>query len=103
MFLDIDNPTIRGKCKSGGASVHRYKRLFCLRCMVSYSNDHLHVCEGRCIRCLSTTDEHVDEEFEDEIVCANCGRLFLQRSCFELHKTRELNGLYGNYCDFYVP
>ena len=68
--------------------------------MVSYSYDHLHFCEGRCIRCLSTTDEHVDEEFEDEIVCADCGTLFLQRSCFELHKIRELNGLYGNYCDF---
>ena len=73
----MDNPTIHGKRKSGGASAQRYKKLFCLRCMVSYSNDNLHVCEGRCIRCLSTTDEHFNEgDDEDEIVCGDCGRTF---------------------------
>ena len=35
LILNMDNPTIRGK--SGGASAQSYKKLFCLRCMVSYS------------------------------------------------------------------
>ena len=46
LFLNMDNSTIRGKRKSGGASDQRYKKLFCFRCMVLYSNDNLHVCEG---------------------------------------------------------
>ena len=61
LFLSMDNPKIGGKRKSGGASSQRYKKLFCLRCTVSYSNDHLHVCEGHCFRCLSTTDEHLND------------------------------------------
>ena len=42
----------------------------------SYSNDHLHVCEGRCIRCLSTMDEHLNDDNSDEgdqITCGDCG------------------------------
>ena len=61
LFLNMDNPKIRGKRKSGGASSQRYKKLFCLCCMVSYCNDHLHVCEGCCIMCLSTMDEHLND------------------------------------------
>ena len=72
----MDNPKIRGKRKSGGASSQRYKKLFCLCCMVSYSKDHLHVCEGHCIRCLSMTDEHLNDGNSDEgdqITCGDCG------------------------------
>ena len=71
--------------------------------MVSYSNDHLHVCEGRCIRCLSTMDEHLNDGNSDEgdqITCGDCGRAFLQQFCYRVHKQRELNGPYANYCDF---
>ena len=103
LFLNMDNPKIRGKRKSGGASSQRYKKLFCLRCMVSYSNDRLHVCEGRCIRCLSTMDEHLNDDNSDErdqITCGDCGRAFLQQFCYRVHKQRELNGPYVNYCDF---
>ena len=103
LFLNMDNPNIRGKRKSGGTISQRYKKLFCLRCMVSYSNDHLHVCEGRCIRCLSITDEHLNDGNSDEgdqITCGDCGRAFLQQFCYRVHKQRELNGPYANYCDF---
>ena len=89
--------------KSGGASSQRYKKLFCLCCMVSYSNDHLHVCKGHCIRCLSMMDEHLSDDNSDEgdqIACGDCGRAFLQQFCYRVHKQRELNGLYANYCDF---
>ena len=71
--------------------------------MVSYSNDHLHVCEGRCIRCLSTMDEHLNDDNSDEgdqITCGDCGQAFLQQFCYRVHKQRELNGPYANYCDF---
>ena len=71
--------------------------------MVSYSNDHLHVCEGCCIRCLSTTDEHLNDGNSDEgdqITCGDSGRVFLQQFCYRVHKQRELNGPYANYCDF---
>ena len=67
---------------------------------MSYSNN---VCEGRCIRCLSTTDEHFNEgDDEDEIVCGDCGRTFLQISCYQIHKSRKLNGVYETYCIFYA-
>ena len=71
--------------------------------MVSYSNDHLHVCEGRCIRCLSTTDEHLNDDNPnegDQITCGDCGRAFLQQFCYRVRKQCELNGPYANYCDF---
>ena len=50
LFDDVDNPRIGSKRKCGSSP--RYKKLFCLRCMVSYANDHLHICKGRCHRCL---------------------------------------------------
>ena len=103
LFLSMDNLKIRGKRKSGGASSQRYKNLFCLCCMVSYSNDHLHVCEGHCIRCLSTLGEHLNNGNSDEgdqITCGDCGRAFLQQFCYRVHKQRKLNGPYANYCDF---
>ena len=103
LFLNMDNPKIHGKRKSGGASSQRYKKLFHLCCMVSYSNDHLHVCEGHCIRCLSTMDEHLNDDNSDEgdqIACGDCGRAFLQQFCYRVHKQCELNGPYANYCDF---
>ena len=45
LFCDVDTPHIGVKRKHG--SLSRYKKSFCLRCMVSYSNDYLHVCLGR--------------------------------------------------------
>ena len=81
LFLSMNNPKIHGKRKSGGASSQRYKKLFCLHCMVSYSNDHLHVCEGHCIRCLSTMDEHLNDGNSDEgdqITCGDCNSFVIE-------------------------
>ena len=68
-----------------------------------YEWNHLHVCEGRCIRCLSMTDEHLNDgnsEEGDQITCGDCGQAFLQQFCYRVHKQCELNGPYTNYCDF---
>ena len=56
LFNDVDTPEIGTKRKCGSAP--HYKKLFCLRCMVSYSNDYLHVCSGRCHRWLDTNECH---------------------------------------------
>ena len=71
--------------------------------MVSYSNDHLHIGEGHCIRYLSMTDEHLNDDNSDEgdqIACGDCGQAFLQQFWYRVHKQCELNGPYANYCDF---
>ena len=47
------------------------------------------------------TDEHFNErDDEDEIICGDCGRTFLQISCYQIHKSRKLNGVYETYCVF---
>ena len=97
LFDDVDNPRIGSKRKCG--SFPRYKKLFCLRCIVSYANDHLHICKGRCHRCLGTTEDHETNDFK-EFFCEDCGRCFCQESCFESHKTKKLNGGYETYCSF---
>ena len=97
LFDDVDNPRIGSKRKCGSSP--RYKKLFCLRCMVSYANDHLHICKGRCHRCLGTTEDHETNDFK-EFFCEDCGRCFCQESCFESHKTKKLNGGYEMYCSF---
>ena len=40
-----------------GVSVALQKS-FCLRCMVSFSNEELHICEGRCRKCLQHYSNH---------------------------------------------
>ena len=56
MFNDMDTPKIGKKHIRG--SCPRYKKLFCLHCMVPYLNDSLHICQGRCHRCLECIDDH---------------------------------------------
>ena len=75
-----------------------YVAWFCIPMII-----FLHVCEGRCIRCLSMMGEHLNDDNSDEgdqITCGDCGRAFLQQFCYRVHKQRELNGPYTNYCDF---
>ena len=100
LFNDVDTPKI-GKERTRRSSP-RHKKLFCLHCMVSYSNDHLHVCRGRCHRCLGTNNEHEMAAAHDdrELFYDNCGRYFLQESCFESHKALKLFGEYKSYCEF---
>ena len=50
-------------------------------------------------------DEHLNDDNSDEgdqIACGDCGRTFLQQFCYRVHKQRELNGPYANYCDFWL-
>ena len=101
LFCDVDTPHIGVKRKRG--SLSRYKKSFCLRCMVSYSNDYLHVCLGRCPRCLSSNDSHHNsgqDDFEEERVCQDCGRKFLHEYCYVSHKATKLKGEHASYCSF---
>ena len=98
LFNDVDTPKIGTKRKCGSAP--RYKKLFCLCCMVSYSNDYLHVCSGRCHHCLDTNESHDSSGSFEEKVCDDCDRVFLQEFCYESHKAKKLRGEYESYCDF---
>ena len=70
--------------------------------MVSYSNDYLHVCLGRCRRCLSSNDSHHNSGQDDfeETVCEDCGRKFLHEYCYVSHKATKLKGEHVSYCSF---
>ena len=57
LFVESDTARRKGGCRG---SFTRYKKRFCLRCMVSFSNDELHVCEDRCRRCLQNRTDHDD-------------------------------------------
>ena len=73
LFVDCDNRDIRKNVK--GSPLH-YKKRFCLRCMVLFSNKELHVCEGRCRKCLQHHSDH-DVAMAGEIAwCGECGHDF---------------------------
>ena len=99
LFNEINCPTIRGgKCNKG--SSERYKKRFCLCCMVSYSLEILHVCQGRCERCLGRVEDHLVNGENDETFCHKCERCFMNEFCFESHLIDKLNGEYSSYCKF---
>ena len=100
LFCNVDTPHVGVKRKRG--SLSRYKKSFCLRCMVSYSNDYLHVCLGRCPRCLSSNDSnhHSGQDDFEERVCKDCGRKFLYEYCYISHKAMKLKGEHVSYCSF---
>ena len=95
-----------GKKKHNKGSSERYKKRFCLCCMVSFSNERLHVyiCQGFCEKCLEKVENHLDLNFSDDsdIVCEDCERCFPNEFCFESHKMKKLFGEYQSYCDFLV-
>ena len=75
LFIDCDNRGIRKNVKG---SPLRYKKRFCLRCMVSFSNEELHVCEGRCRKCLEHYSDHdgttiIEDGREAAWWCGECG------------------------------
>ena len=85
LFIDVDNRDIRNNVKG---SLLRYKKRFCLRCMVSFSNEELHVCEGRCRKCLQYHSDHDGTAIDDggEVAwCGECGRDFQNDFCFVAH------------------
>ena len=73
---EIDCPDIsRKKCNKG--SGERYKKHFCLRCIVSFSSERLHICQGVCEKCLEKVENHLDSNFSDnDIQCEDCERCF---------------------------
>ena len=68
--------------------------------MVSYSLEILHVCQGRCERCLGRVEDHLVNGESDEIFCNKCERYFMNEFCFESHLIDKLNGEYSSYCKF---
>ena len=74
--------------------------MFCLRCMVSYSNDCLHVCQGRCHKCLESVEDHMMDYAVQEVFCNDSGRSFHQEFCFKSHKASKLKGEFKSYCEF---
>ena len=72
LFNEIYCPTIRGSRKCNKGSSERYKERFRLRCMVSYSLEILHVCQGRCEKCLGKIEDHLINGENDEIFCDKC-------------------------------
>ena len=101
LFNEIDCPIIRAGRKRNKGSSERYKKRFCLRCIVSYSLEILHVCQGRCEKCLGKIEDHLTTNIEsDEILCDKCERFFTNEFCFESHLIDKLNGEYSSYCKY---
>ena len=99
MFNEVDCPMINNKKRNRGSG-DRYKKRFSLRCMVSFSNDSLHVCQGKC---LENIESHVLDSvgfLEDSIKCNACERKVNSEFCFESHKVEKLNGGFKSYCEF---
>ena len=99
LFNEIDCPTINQKKRNKGSG-ERYKKRFCLRCMVSFSNQSLHICQGFCDKCLEKVEDHLCCEFyETELRCSMHERYFMNEFCFESHKMEKLSGEFKSYCD----
>ena len=105
LFVESDTTAKRNKGGCRG-SFTRYKKRFCLRCMVSFSNDELHVCEDRCRRCLQNRtdhDEHVMDYDDVERIkfCQICNGPFSIDFCHDAHSGVRFskNGRFESYCD----
>ena len=102
LFNEIDCPNINQKKRNKGSG-ERYKKHFCLRCMVSYSLESLHVSQGRCANCLETVENHLnyDNSFhEEELHCSMCERHFTNEFCYQSHRIKKSNGECRDYCQF---
>ena len=103
LFIDCDNRGIRKNMKG---SPLRYKKRFCLRCMVSFSNEELHICEGRCRKCLQHYSDHdgttvIKDGREAAWWCGECGCDFCNNFCFAAHSRVGLRegGRFANFCE----
>ena len=103
LFVGSDTARSRVGCRGSFA---RYKKRYCLRCMVSFSNDELHICEDRCRRCLQNRADHDDfitdyDDVESVRFCPICNGPFSNDFCYEAHaKVRFFeNGRFESYCD----
>ena len=100
LFIDCDN---RGIHKNMKGSPLCYKKHFCLRCMVSFSNEELHVCEGHCRKCLQHYSDHdgtIIEDGREAAWCGECGHDFRNDFCFAAHSRVSLRegGRFANFC-----
>ena len=100
LFNEIHCPMINQKKRNKGSG-ERYKKQFCLRCMVSFSNQSLHICQGFCDKCLQRVDDHLCCGFyETKLCCPICKRYFTNEFRFESHKMEKLSGEFESHCDF---
>ena len=71
--------------------------------MVSFSNEELHVCEGRCRKCLQHHCEHDGSVVDNDNIawCGQCGRDLRNDFCFVAHSESHFKegGRFGNFCD----
>ena len=98
LFDEVDCLTLGRKRPKG--SGERYKKCFCLCCMVSFSNESLHVCQGRCPRCLGDMASHILGSSGEALLCESCCRQFNNEHCFKTHKAHVLMGDFGSFCNF---
>ena len=68
LFNDIDCPIICGSRKRNKGSSERYKKRFCLCCMVSYFLEILHICQGRSEKCLGKIEDHLTTNIESDVI-----------------------------------
>ena len=103
LFNEIDCPNINQKKRNKGSG-KRYKKCFCLRCMVSYSSESLHMCQGRCANCLETVENHLNYDnsfYEEELHCSMCEQHFTNEFCYQSHRIQKFNdGECRDYCQF---
>ena len=99
LFNEIDCPDISKKKRNKGGG-ERYKKRFCLQCMVSFSNERLHICQGFCEKCLEKVENHLDDSNDIlDIMCEDCERCFPNEFCFESHKVKKLFLVTLKNCD----
>ncbi|XP_055344050.1 uncharacterized protein LOC129592111 [Paramacrobiotus metropolitanus] len=67
---------------------------YCQDCDKAYSRKCEHRCEGKCNLCYRFRDECMIEE---EVDCEDCGRIFNNQVCFNIHKKKRKND--KSYCD----
>ena len=71
--------------------------------MVSFPDEVLHVCQGKCPKCLGNFENHmlsVHGSCADLILCDACGRKFNNKYCFETHRSNVLEGEFKSFCNF---
>ena len=68
---------------------------FCHQCHKGYDHTTDHLCEGMCKSCRGvgcTIENH-------GIICKECGRLFMNQTCYDRHKQEPVNGGGRTMCE----
>ena len=104
LYINKDVRGIVGGRKNVKGSLPCYKKRFCLHCMVLFCNEELHICEGRCRRCLQHHIDHDCNRFDDDKLdetawCIECEHDFRNEFCYAAHLHVKLNGRLKSYCE----